>query len=91
MSEPKWTPGPWKVIAGPSSFHALRGETQKQAEANAHLIAAAPELYDAIELILPLARGYRPEGQTYEARQTCRSWIEAAENALAKARGEHDG
>lgn len=36
------------VVAGPYSFGALRGCTKKQAEANAVLMAAAPELLDAL-------------------------------------------
>ena len=45
----------------------------------------ARELLDAIQLILPLAKGYAPAGQTDTAKRTCRSWIEAAEEAVAKA------
>ncbi len=46
------------------------------------------ELSDAVRLILPLAKGYRPENQTAAAKETCRSWIRTAEDALARARGE---
>lgn len=47
--------------------------------------ALMTELLDALVLVLPLAKGYRPEGQTDAARRTCNSWIEAAEAAVAKA------
>ncbi|MFZ0271039.1 MAG: hypothetical protein WAL34_04230 [Acidobacteriaceae bacterium] len=48
------------------------------------------KLRRAIELILPLAKGYSPQGQTPEARRTCNSWVEFAEDALAEPDdGEH--
>lgn len=57
-------------------------------EANARLILAAPDLLDAIKLVLPLAKGYRPDGQTETARKTCDSWISVAEEIVAKAEGK---
>lgn len=39
------------IYAGPSSFHALKGSSQKQALANAKLIAAAPDLLEALQAI----------------------------------------
>lgn len=39
-------------------------------------------LSDALRLILPLAKGYSPSGQTATARATCNSWIETAETLL---------
>lgn len=59
----------------------------EEARANATLYASAPDLLEALTLILPLAKGYRPEGQTDTARRTCNSWVEAAEEAIAKATG----
>lgn len=56
-------------------------------EANARLIAAAPCLLQALTLILPLAKGYSPEGQSLTARRTCNEWVTAAEDAIAKATG----
>ncbi|MGV3580029.1 hypothetical protein [Brevundimonas sp.] len=47
-----------------------------------------PELVEALQLILPLAKGYAPEGQTTTAKRTCASWIEAAEAALARTGAE---
>lgn len=52
------------------------------------LEASAADLLEALLLILPLAKGYAPEGQSLTARQTCNSWITAAEDAIAKATGE---
>lgn len=40
------------VFDGPFSFRALRGKTDKEAEANARLIAAAPDLLAACKLAL---------------------------------------
>lgn len=45
------------------------------------------ELLNALNLILPLAKGYAPAGQTPEAKRTCNAWISAAEAAIAKATG----
>jgi hypothetical protein len=39
-----------EIYAGPASFGALRGKTEEQAEANAKLIAAAPELLEALKI-----------------------------------------
>lgn len=36
------------VYAGPASFHSLRGETIAICDANAKLMAASPEMYEAI-------------------------------------------
>lgn len=72
---------------GTTSANNVLGIDKAQDRANARLIAAAPELLEALRLILPLAKGYRPEGQTATARATCNSWVEAAEEAIAKATG----
>lgn len=91
MTEPKFTPGPWSVIKGRHFYEDRFGVEIKgddfsiqpqmgMTEANAHLIAAAPELYEALEELLIQTRqyGHKPE-------------IKMAEAALAKARGEsHD-
>lgn len=37
-----------EVYAGPASFYAIRGDTLEEANANALLMAAAPELFDAL-------------------------------------------
>lgn len=50
------TPGPWEkrgsamVVMTPEGLHTFAvGRTNAEAEANAHLIAAAPELYEALQ------------------------------------------
>lgn len=110
MTEPKWTPGPWRVglyDAGDCSWHSgtpsieapedldcaivhwdgfaqqywrsARGDAE--IHANAHLIAAAPELYEALaeaeEQLSLLAK--RPDDNW---------WVQKARAAMARARGE---
>lgn len=58
-----------------------------EAEANARLMAAAPELLDALRLILPLAKGYAPAGQSDSARRHCNELCDIAETVRAKAEG----
>lgn len=67
-------PGPWM------SF--------EEAAANARLCAAAPDLLATLKLILPLAKGYAPEGQSKQARSTCNDWIAAAVAAVERAEGQ---
>lgn len=59
--------------------------------ANFALIVNAVNSHDslvkALELILPLAKGYSPNGQTAQAKATCHSWVELAEDALSQAKG----
>jgi hypothetical protein len=61
------------VFAGPSSFLALRGRDAAEADANARLIAAAPELLEALQYVMS-AHGE----QLHDA-------FDAAEKAIAKA------
>lgn len=88
--KPKFTPGPWVIFTdrgiAAAVLPAMRvGEICEidkwvaedgVADANANLIAAAPELYATLEAVLrqwPLAFGHE---------------LQAAHAALAKARGE---
>lgn len=110
MSEPKFTPWPWKadlerypifieseterwplpdeVEGWTSAFVANVGDNK----ANAHLIAAAPELYEALEEVLAAERfSNRPPETITQAEEKLRRIEQAvvkAEAALAKARGE---
>ena len=79
MSEPKFTPG--------LNFGLLPKEETENHLANAHLIAAAPEMYEALEKIqeieLSIAQEYRvnaDDSQIYNI----------AEKVLRKARGESE-
>lgn len=61
--------------------HKTELKDEHEAEANAHLIAAAPDLYEALEGLRPHL--WVPVAETDFARA-----VEAARAALAKARGE---
>jgi hypothetical protein len=93
MSETKFTPGPWikrgkgtiETNGGAEVASVMDGQMldrvdRETQEANANLIAAAPELYEAIKELL-------------YALQDDENWrtsgvYEDAESALAKARGD---
>ena len=91
--QPKWTPGPWRydrtngspttgehMIAGakPGYLAEVRDCGSGDVRANAHLIAAAPDLYAALDGLL----GLLDAGSLYEPQAY------AARAALAKARGQ---
>lgn len=93
--EPKFTPGPWKVARTGGLFPAIYGRSKREPicvfaigddfdvfknhEANAHLIAAAPDLYAALYAAEPYFQGE----YDYDHPQFVR-----LRAALAKARGE---
>jgi hypothetical protein len=54
----------------------VRGRTLEEATANAHLIAAAPDLLEALEAVMP-----------YIVGDKCVPW-QKAQSAIAKAKGE---
>lgn len=87
----KHTRGPWKVI-GPDSMHPSQAMVcatigvqiysaplTNETEANAHLIAAAPDLLEALKEALALMPGGTITRNEWEAR---------ARAALKKASGE---
>lgn len=89
MGNAKFTQGPW-ATGGlcPSRIYgkqrddknvliAATGSVLQNSGANAHLIAAAPEMYGMLERIL------KPYGREDISD-------DAIENLLAKARGEHE-
>lgn len=92
--QPKWTPGPWRydrtngspttgehMIAGakPGYLAEVRDCGSGDVRANAHLIAAAPDMAEALELIR----------NNEVVRAVCPSplWGKMAD-AMIKARGE---
>lgn len=93
MSEPKWTPGPWRagprypqviysyesrVIARASYEYEWSADRRSEAIANGRLIAAAPMLYERLAiLVADIEHGDVPAGD-----------VAAAKNVLAEARGE---
>lgn len=93
MSQPKWTPGPWRAFESRSSvgthavqdsdgywcFQTVGGTIRDNQEANAHLIAAAPEMYGHLrDLYSDLVQGANPSQEE----------LDAIGALLAKARGE---
>jgi hypothetical protein len=87
----RFTPGPWKVFRASNGKLLGIGDAEaggitdsfgglwrsgKEMDANADLIAAAPELYAALTKAIDDATG-KPN-----------SWFYLAKDALAKARGE---
>lgn len=67
------------VIA--EAFGRVAEQIRPNAEANARLMAAAPELYEALEELLQ-------DIQQYEAWQRPARAVDVARAAIAKARGE---
>lgn len=65
----------YSPLDGPSIWR----ESEAEADANAHLIAASPALYDALEIAMEYVNWLPPEGR--EAFKACAA-------ALAQARGE---
>ena len=94
MSEPKFTAEPWGVNHL-IHVHSLKDGNQvckmtgferrkrSQMQANAHLIAAAPEMYEELEKVLRLLKSKPFLDEKSEG-------IARIENLLAKARGKHD-
>ena len=95
----EWTPGPWEwdakvwdydkeeaapwlvgIDGGPI---VLCGEIDCSSEADAHLIAAAPELYDALEKVIK----YHKLGNLGRHSDEL---VASIELVLAKARGENE-
>jgi hypothetical protein len=100
MTERKWTPGPWDtarevnwIWVGPLSWSTrvcrvvvYDGEEVQQT-ANAHLIAAAPDLYEALELVLDAIGALSKPHELY-GHGLDKDDIKGVFAALARARGE---
>jgi hypothetical protein len=99
MTKAAHTPGPWKVdvfttailleskegcICEMPSDH---GQHAGRRVANARLIAAAPELLEVLEGILPEYESYVMSEQDEEIRDRNSAWLEHARATLAKAKG----
>ncbi len=91
------TPGPWTADSKAAQFGRIAikpaigfafGSENGEAIANARLMAAAPDLWEALERMLPYCRdGYYSTPEEHE-EVIWRAAIERAEYALAKAKGE---
>ena len=94
MSETKFTPGPWlfssyksgnSVIVIDGKEFDVATVNYPNRDANAHLIAAAPELYEALEGLLADITEYQEINNLGGQNN---HWQVKAKAALAKARGE---
>ena len=100
-----FTPGPWewfpctndggRITAPNSTGHSrsvastLYQENPEEHNSNAYLIAAAPDLYEALNGILTRAvMGDMDE--LVESHPLLAHWLDKGITALTKARGEHD-
>lgn len=96
MDETKFTPGPWRTERPDPDCNWLSviiGDCKPIAEvtydgleaSNAHLIAAAPELYQALEKAVNY---YGRTGGPWNVPSETGTWLAMAQAALQKARGE---
>lgn len=96
MSETKFTPGPWRYVPwhveeGPPAVRSSEDwiVCTTASDDDARLIAAAPEMYEALETVAQLLRDHHADQgaedgwQNEELRD---AWV-AARDALAKAEG----
>ena len=101
MKETKFTPGPWKVdpkysrdIQAPDGLDVAtcclsilnrKVTTEEESIANATLIAAAPDMYEALEMAI---LKYGKPGGPWNVPSEPGTWIDKAKAAIVKARGE---
>jgi hypothetical protein len=99
--KPKHTPGPWRVgswydgrlpivvadLADRSIIAELTG-AKRAHEANAHLIAAAPDLLEALEGAQKALRKALPFLPADSESIFCGEWLDEINAAIAKAKGE---
>ena len=96
MNETKFTPGPWKIseyrnshsmiIVGSDEWDVAEVGYPNR-DANAHLIAAAPDLYKALANLEPYLDAIVCYASTIEEHPP-NGFILETKAALAKARGE---
>ncbi len=92
MNTAKHTPGPWKcvdphVIRGPKNVVVAKTLDSKEGyeikQANAHLIAAAPAMYEALKAALDYYRGVFTGNTVTDEMMSSK-----LEQALAQAEGK---
>jgi hypothetical protein len=94
MNTPQHTPGPWNYwptikgrfsiyANGPLAYSAGVSDYGDAAEANAHLIASAPDLLDLLEAAVARVQIANEEGNSILS-----AWLPDALSALAKAKGD---
>ncbi len=91
----KHTPGPWKYDETWALIHAEHGSeiaavhaargTRGEAQANAHLIAAAPDLLAALEAFADNVSDDEDDYPDYEAYKQTKRLEKQAREAIAKA------
>lgn len=104
--QPKWTPGPWIVFTSEDEwgcdtfvgtltdtlFDVRPWKAPAWQEANAHLIAAAPDMAPLVEVLasLPIGPNTADDVPLYglDGVYITHGHVRAARAALAKARGE---
>lgn len=91
MSDVKWTPAPWWIEPETGDIVAKDGDweictfsrSDNNWQADSHLIAAAPGLYEALEELIEMCERQPDFNDDLDGMQ-----IERCKAALAKARGE---
>jgi len=98
MNTAKHTPGPWNcvdphVIRGPKNVVVAKTLDSKEGyeikQANAHLIAAAPAMYEALQAIVQscASRTYKEVLHTAEGKKLFLAYEQSCK-ALAQAEGK---
>lgn len=90
----KHTPGPWHIANG-CQIRSAKDQIAKawmtrngEGLANARLIAAAPELLEALELLAELADGFSVSGVYFTEQIENLVAVRRAFAAIAKSKGE---
>lgn len=105
MADQKHTPGPWDVFEGTVCIYTttlekgagvamagMAARTPEEQQANARLIAAAPELLEAVELLLFSSEWADETGYVQDVGFMDLGDIQAkARAAVTKAKGGHHG
>ena len=92
----KYTAGPWRVSSSPERPACIKGANElclahADAEADARLIAAAPELLEAAQGLLKMFYpygGHMDSLQLSKYTPTAQAWVLTARAAITKALGE---
>ena len=101
MIKMKHTPGPWRAVETPygpidifgasaeSVVTVYRSDSRDPVmrRANARLIAAAPEMYEALRTTSANIRSLGPAGALDDVPMPYREWLKVVEDALSKAEG----
>jgi hypothetical protein len=87
----KHTPGPWEVSGSKQFVYSSRGTVADCAPKNAHLIAAAPEMLEALDdMVTEMYEQGLLDALDERSRafKVLKQRLANAEKAIAKARGE---